>query len=321
MDRPRVVCVVGPTGVGKSEVAIEICKRYSGEVISADSMQIYRGMVIGTAKLKMSEQEGVAHHLLDVIDPTDTFTVAMWKERAEGIIGQLQKQDLVPVVCGGTGLYVRSLTDDLTFSVKPQNSVVRDQWQSFYEHNGSMALHEELKKVDPKSAARIHPNDVKRVIRALEVAEVGDERLSQSYDWTPKQGRYQTLLLGLWMDRAALYERVNRRVDKMVQQGLFEEVEDLLRHGLTRHHAAMQAIGYKEVVAFMEGETTKDEAIAAVKQNTRRYVKRQLSWFRRDPRISWFERTVEGEFVPGEKMRFWQLIEEFLEGKRGLSHE
>ncbi|WAH35322.1 tRNA (adenosine(37)-N6)-dimethylallyltransferase MiaA [Alicyclobacillus dauci] len=321
MTKQRVLCVVGPTAVGKSDLAVDICLKYHGEVISADSMQIYRGMDIGTAKLTTAEQRGITHHLLDIVDPTSSYTVATWKDEADKTIKSLGKRHLLPVVCGGTGLYIRAITDDLQFPERPDTLQIRARWYTFLETHGPHALHEQLERVDPLSAKRLHENDVKRVIRALEVAETADKPLSEGYDWSPKTGRYDVLLIGLFMEREALYERVNRRVDRMVDLGLFAEVRKLLEAGVTPEHTALQAIGYKEVVQCLQGECSAEEAIESIKRNTRRFVKRQLSWFRRDPRIEWFERNVDGTFPPGEEDRLWRMIADYLEGKRTMPHE
>ncbi|EPZ53051.1 tRNA (adenosine(37)-N6)-dimethylallyltransferase MiaA [Alicyclobacillus acidoterrestris] len=321
MTKQSVICVVGPTAVGKSDVAVDIALRYGGEVISADSMQVYRGMDIGTAKLSRAEQRGVPHHLLDVVDPTESYTVAAWKRAADEVIEALCNRGKLPVVCGGTGLYIRAITDDLTFAEKPETSEVRQRWQNYVEQHGVEALHRALREVDEASANRLHPNDVKRVIRALEVAETSGRPLSQGYDFTEKSGRYNVLLIGLWMERQALYERVELRIDKMIEAGLEDEVKRLLQAGATAEDTSLQAIGYKEFVQYFRGECSLEETIAAIKQNTRRFVKRQLSWFRRDARIQWFERTVDGQFAAGEAARMWRTIHDFVEGKNQVGHE
>ncbi|GMA61461.1 tRNA (adenosine(37)-N6)-dimethylallyltransferase MiaA [Alicyclobacillus fastidiosus] len=321
MSKQRVICVVGPTAVGKSDVAIDIALEYGGEVISADSMQVYRGMDIGTAKLSPAEQRGVAHHMLDVVEPMDLFTVATWKEAADDLIHEIAQRNRLPIVCGGTGLYIRSVTDDLTFGERPQASDIRTRWQAYVDAQGVEALHQALQEVDPASAARLHPNDVKRVIRALEVAETAPAPLSHDYDFTEKTGRYDVLLVGLWMERQALYRRVELRVDKMVEQGLEAEVKRLLAAGASAELPALQAIGYKEMVQYLRGDCTFDDAIDAIKRNTRRFVKRQLSWFRRDARIHWFERTADGAFADGEADRMWGTIRDFVEGKYHIRHE
>lgn len=315
MNKLPIICVIGPTGVGKSELALDIARRFQGEVVSADSMQIYLGMDIGTAKLSLAEMQGIRHHLIDIVSPTEPFTVASWKTAAEAVIDQMHHRGSLPVVCGGTGLYVRAISDDLDFPAQRDTSAIRAKWYAYAEQAGAEALYRHLQGVDAARAAQLHPNDVKRVVRALEVAETEPSPMSQGYDWSPKEGRYRTLLIGLTMNRQDLYDRVNCRVEKMWARGLREEVERLLAQGLTIENTAMQAIGYKEVVAMLLQGQSEETTIAAIQRNTRRYVKRQWSWFRRDPRVHWFERQTTGEFVAGEQVRLWRMIENFLEGK------
>ncbi|MCL6518093.1 tRNA (adenosine(37)-N6)-dimethylallyltransferase MiaA [Alicyclobacillus sp.] len=285
-----VLCIVGPTATGKSELGVLVAKAVGGEVISADSMQVYRGMDIGTAKLTPGEMAGVPHHLLDLVDPDERFTVADWKERADRVIARLHHEGRLPIVVGGTGLYIRALTEDLDFAGAEGSEPVRERLRAFAAEHGNEALHRLLAARDPESARRLHPNDVKRVIRAIEVAELGRSPMSQGYQWTIRGGRYRVVLFGITMDRARLYQRVNTRVDEMMARGLLDEVRRLLERGYDRSLPSMQAIGYKELAAHLAGEMSLEEAVARIKQNTRRFVKRQLSWFRRDPRIVWLDR-------------------------------
>jgi tRNA dimethylallyltransferase len=297
-ERP-VLCIVGPTATGKSELGVWLAKQLGSEVISADSMQVYRGMDVGTAKLSSEEMQGVPHHLIDIVDPLDRFTVAEWKARAETVIDRLHARGVLPLVVGGTGLYIRSITDDLDFAGAEGSAAIRDKWRRFAEAHGAAALHAELAARDPETARRLHPNDVRRVIRALEVIELGQSPWSDRYAWRLRGGRYQTLQIGLTMPRKALYARVDQRVDLMLERGLVEEVRRLLEQGVERSCTSMQAIGYKEIAAYLNGELGYEEAIARVKQATRRFVKRQLSWFRRDPRIVWIEKDASGCWPDG----------------------
>jgi tRNA dimethylallyltransferase len=291
MGRP-VLCIVGPTATGKSELGVLVAKAVGGEVLSADSMQVYRGMDIGTAKLTPEEMQGVPHHLIDLVDPDQRFTVADWKERADAIIARLHEGGKLPVVVGGTGLYIRAITEDLDFARQEGSDEIRARWREFAAERGNEALYETLRRLDPETAARLHPNDVRRVIRALEVWELNRERLSERYDWRIQGGRYHTVLFGLSMARELLYHRVNQRVDQMMASGLLDEVRRLFARGYRRDLPSMQAIGYKELAAHLAGELSLEDAVAQVKQNTRRFVKRQLSWFRRDPRITWIDRAA-----------------------------
>ncbi|ACV58514.1 tRNA (adenosine(37)-N6)-dimethylallyltransferase MiaA [Alicyclobacillus acidocaldarius] len=312
-DRKPIVCVVGPTGVGKSELSVEIALRYGGEVVSADSMQIYRGMDIGTAKLRPDEMRGVPHHLLDIADPARKFTVAEWKRQADMVIDEIVARGRLPVVCGGTGLYVRALLDDLDFSQTPENVHLRAALDRRADEEGVQALYEELRARDPERARMIHPHDRKRIVRALEVAMVRGTGMSEDYDWTPRQGRYEALVLGITMPREALYQRIDRRVEHMWRLGLVDEVKRLLAAGVPMGGTAMQAIGYKEVVSYLSGAVSEEEAIRIIQQNTRRFAKRQWSWFRRDPRVHWFAKGSDGLFSTDEIARLWACIDHFLQ--------
>ncbi|SDW32695.1 tRNA dimethylallyltransferase [Alicyclobacillus hesperidum] len=312
MKRISIVCIVGPTAIGKSDLAVAVAKRYGGEVVSADSMQVYRGMDIGTAKLTKAEMEDVVHHLIDIVDPADKYTVARWKHAADEVILDVAGRGHLPVVCGGTGLYIRALTDDLDFVDAPETDEIRAHWQQYLAEHGPRALYEVLQQRDPARAEQLHPNDVKRVIRALEVADAAGAPMSANYDWSVRGGRYRTLLIGLTMERDALYRRVDQRVLHMWQAGLPNEVRRLLASGLSPSATSLQAIGYKEVVAMLAGEVGELETIATIQRNTRRFVKRQLSWFRRDPRVVWFEKTESGDFASGEETRLWSTIDDFL---------
>ncbi|MDI9259161.1 tRNA (adenosine(37)-N6)-dimethylallyltransferase MiaA [Alicyclobacillus sendaiensis] len=312
-DKKPIVCVVGPTGVGKSELSVEIARRYGGEVISADSMQIYRGMDIGTAKLRPEEMHGVPHHLLDIAHPAEKFTVAAWKRQADAVIDEMVTRGRLPVVCGGTGLYVRALLDDLDFSQTPEHAQLRAALDRRAEEEGVQALYEELRARDPERAKRIHPHDRKRIVRALEVAMVRGTGMSEDYDWTPRQGRYEALVLGITMPREALYRRIDERVEQMWRRGLVDEVRRLVEAGVPLDGTAMQAIGYKEVVAYLSGAVSEEEAIRIIQQNTRRFAKRQWSWFRRDPRVRWFSKGDDGLLSTNEMARLWACIDHFLQ--------
>ncbi|MBX5437866.1 MAG: tRNA (adenosine(37)-N6)-dimethylallyltransferase MiaA [Alicyclobacillaceae bacterium] len=320
-DRLPVLCIVGPTATGKSELGVKVAKAVGGEVISADSMQVYRGMDIGTAKLTPSEMDGVKHHLIDVVDPDQPFSVAAWAERARDVVDGLHRQGRLPVVVGGTGLYIRALTDDLDFANQPGSTWVRERWLAFAEAHGPLALHQELERRDPDSARRLHPHDIRRIVRALEVYELSRKRLSSSYEWEPRTGRYDCALFGLHMERQALYRRVEARIDRMVERGLCEEVRALLAKGYGRSLTSMQAIGYKEMAAYLEGEISFEEAVARIKQATRRFVKRQLSWFRRDPRIQWLQVNADGRLPDVAFQRILQAAREAAAGIPSLRRE
>lgn len=287
LDRP-ILCVVGPTATGKSDLAVRLAEALATEVISADSMQVYRGMDIGTAKVTPAEMCGVPHHLLNVVNPDEPFTAADWAARARALIDGMHARAKIPIVVGGTGLYIKALTEDLDFAEQPASHALRAQWQTYLDTYGPVALHQALADRDPASAARLHPNDVRRVTRALEVCETGVAAMSEGYNWSFRGGRYQTLQIGLYVPRDVLYRRVDERVRRMVEQGLAAEVEGLLRRGYDAGLTAMQAIGYKEMAKAVAGTISDEQAIALIQQATRRFVKRQLSWFMRDPRVQWF---------------------------------
>ncbi|MDQ0189313.1 tRNA (adenosine(37)-N6)-dimethylallyltransferase MiaA [Alicyclobacillus cycloheptanicus] len=289
--RPPVLCIVGPTGVGKSDFGILLAKAVGGEIVSADSMQVYRGMDIGTAKLTPAQMQGVPHHLLSIVDPDEPFTAADWTARADRVIADIHRRGKLPIVVGGTGLYIRAIVEDLDFGRQSGSPEIRQRWQAFADAHGKEALHAQLQKIDPDTALRLHPNDVRRVVRALEVAETRGQPLSATYDWRVRGGRYHTVQLGLTVQREVLYERINRRVDHMIALGLVDEVAGLLHAGYPRTLTAMQAIGYKEIAAYVCGEVDLAQAVEDTKRATRRFAKRQLSWFRRDPRIRWMDRS------------------------------
>lgn len=282
-----VLCLVGPTATGKSDLGIEVAKAVGGEVLSADSMQVYKGMDIGTAKLSLAERDGVPHHLIDLVEPNEPFTVANWTKAADQVIAAVHQSGRLPIVVGGTGLYVRAIVEDLDFAEHAGTSEVRAKWQAFLDAHGANRLHDELKSRDAVQANRIHPNDVRRVIRALEVFESGGRAMSVQYDWRLKGGRYDTVQFGLMVDRPSLYQKINERVRAMVQAGLLEEVSGLLARGFDERLTAMQAIGYKEMLRAVRGEVTVDDAGVEIARATRRFAKRQLSWFGRDTRIQW----------------------------------
>ncbi|KEO80944.1 tRNA (adenosine(37)-N6)-dimethylallyltransferase MiaA [Tumebacillus flagellatus] len=308
-DKPFVLILVGPTAVGKTAFSIAAAKHYDGEILSADSMQIYRGMDIGTAKVTPEETEGIPHYGLDLINPDEPFTVADYQAYADRVIRDIHARGKLPIVVGGTMLYVKSLTDHLDFTEASADPVFRARLQAEADERGGAFLHNRLQEIDPATAERLHPNDVKRIIRALEVFETTGKPMSQAYTEEPPESKYNTLVVGLNLeDREKLYERINLRVDLMMQQGLIEEVRHLLAEGYSRDLQSMKGIGYKEIIDHLEGRLTLEEAVEAVKQGSRRYAKRQLSWWRRETSIQWFDAlgtTFEQRF---------QIIDQLREG-------
>ena len=282
-----LLCVVGPTASGKTGLAVELALRYGGEVVSADSMQIYRRMNIGTAKPTQEETRGIAHHCIDLIEPDDDFSVALYVKHARAAIADITARGKRPILAGGTGLYVSSLCDNITFSPMPGSEAIRAELTAFAQKNGNEALWEELRRVDPPLAAALHPNNLGRVMRALEVWRLTGVTMTEHQ----RHSRlapcpYHVCMLGItYEDRAALYARINRRVDLMLEQGLLDEIKALSQAGYSK--TAAQAIGYKEFFGYLSGQCTLNEAAERVKQESRRYAKRQLTWFRRDERVRW----------------------------------
>lgn len=287
----RVVAVVGPTAVGKTALSERLALAMNGEIISADSMQIYRGMDIGTAKPPM-EHRAVPYHCIDLVDPGHAFSAAMFQQVARTAIEQVLLRGHVPIVTGGTGLYVRAALDRMEFPPGEQGgSTSRSRYEELARDRGSEHMYGLLVGGDPASAALIHPNNVRRVIRALEMLDEGSSYAKQHAGFSVRESVYDVSLVGLTMNRELLYARIDQRVDLMMAQGLLDEVRTLLGEGLRVILTAAQAIGYKELVPVIEGRTGLEEAVASIKQASRRYAKRQLTWFRADPRIVWIDVT------------------------------
>ena len=287
-----VICVVGPTASGKTNLAQNIALELNGEVVSADSMQVYRGMDIGTGKLPQNEML-VAHHCLDLVTPGEPYSAALFQHDARTSFDDILNRGKRAVLCGGTGFYVRAAIDDYDFPKGEQvGNSVRDHYARMADEKGIDALWEVLEKRDPESAHIIPRNDVKRVIRAFELLEDGTSYARQKQKLARIPQKYPAVFIGLAMDTDLLNERINRRVDQMVDDGLVAEVQGLLDQGLREGITAPQAIGYKEIVAYLDGACTLEEALDAVKLATRRYAKRQRTWFRKDKRIHWLDATL-----------------------------
>jgi tRNA dimethylallyltransferase len=305
----NIVIIAGPTASGKSLLGIEVSKRLNGEIISADSMQIYKHMDIGTAKIKREEMQGIPHHLIDILYPHEEFSVAMFRNMAGGLIDEITLRDRLPVIVGGTGLYINALTYELDFTEAAEDKEYREYLQSLADEKGNEYVHNILREANSEAAERIHPNNLKKVIRALEVYKLTGKAID---DYQSKQvsREYNIAYIGLNMDRKTLYDRINDRVDKMFDMGLVEEVKKLKEFGYNKNMTSMQAIGYKEVFDYIDGIHSLEETKDIIKQSSRRYAKRQLTWFRRDERIHWV--NVD-EFDSLE-----QIIENiisFIEGK------
>ena len=294
MPKPHLLVVGGPTASGKSAAAVEICLKTGGEVISADSMQVYRGMRIGTAQPAPEEMRGIAHRLIGFLPPEQPFTANAYREAALPCVRSLLARGITPVVCGGTGLYIDALTRPMSLA-SPSDELLRARLHAEAEDPGGRhALHERLRAVDPQSAGRLHENDLRRVIRALEIYELtGRTMTEQMEEDSRREGDFDVSLYALSWPRELLYGRINRRVDRMMDEGLAGEVQALLDAGVPRDATAMQALGYKEIAQALCGECTMQEAVEAVKLGSRRYAKRQETWFHRDKRCVWL--SAEGK--------------------------
>ncbi|MST99950.1 tRNA (adenosine(37)-N6)-dimethylallyltransferase MiaA [Tissierella pigra] len=288
--KDNLFILIGPTAIGKTSISIELAKKMNGEIISADSMQIYKYMNIGSAKVSKEEMQGIQHHLIDVIYPDQEFTVSDYKKNAEVLIKDINKNHKLPMVVGGTGLYINSLVYKLNFAEVPPNNETRTKLELLGERYGNKYLHEMLKNIDIESAERISINDRKRIIRAIEIFEITGKTMTEfNKNFREPIEKYNLVMIGLNMNREKLYNRINRRVDIMVEEGLIEEVKKLLEMGYKKELVSMQGIGYKEIVMYLEGEISLDESMEKIKQGSRNYAKRQLTWFRRDNRIKWID--------------------------------
>ena len=288
--KDNLFILIGPTAIGKTSISIELAKKMNGEIISADSMQIYKYMNIGSAKVSKEEMQGIQHHLIDVIYPDQEFTVSDYKKNAEVLIKDINKNHKLPMIVGGTGLYINSLVYKLNFAEVPPNNETRTKLELLGERYGNKYLHEMLKNIDIESAERISINDRKRIIRAIEIFEITGKTMTEfNKNFREPIEEYNLVMIGLNMNREKLYNRINRRVDIMVEEGLIEEVKKLLEMGYNKELVSMQGIGYKEIVVYLEGEISLDESMEKIKQGSRNYAKRQLTWFRRDNRIKWID--------------------------------
>jgi tRNA dimethylallyltransferase len=280
----RLIAVVGPTAVGKTKVSIDLASYLHTRIISGDSMLIYRGLDIGTAKPTQAEQAGIPHDLIDIRDPGEKFSVADFKQLARECITRVNKSGRIPVIAGGTGLYIKALLEDYGLNSPPGDELIRRQLQQIADEQGNERLHQLLAESDPVKAAALHPNDVRRIIRALEIRMLATKPVIEDGAAGLK---YDSLIIGLSMPRDKLYERINRRVDAMIALGLADEVERLVDQGVPLACQAMQAIGYKQMIGYVRGEYSLADATRAIKQATRNFAKRQMTWYRKMPYVRW----------------------------------
>ncbi|MBD5508430.1 MAG: tRNA (adenosine(37)-N6)-dimethylallyltransferase MiaA [Lachnospiraceae bacterium] len=290
-NRPLVI-LTGPTAVGKSALSIALAKAIGGEIISADSMQVYRHMDIGSAKIRTEEMEGVPHHLIDVLEPTEAFNVVVFQELAEQAMAEIYGRGHIPILVGGTGFYIQALLYDIDFTENDEDTALRHSLEELARREGSEALYERLRAVDPASCESIHAHNVKRVIRAIEFYEKTGKRISDhNKEQRENVSPYRFAYFVLNDDRERIYQNIDRRVDQMLAQGLVEEVQSLRERGCHKGMVSMQGLGYKEILSYLEGKISLEEAVYLIKRDTRHFAKRQLTWFRREKEVIWVQKN------------------------------
>ncbi|MGN0465167.1 MAG: tRNA (adenosine(37)-N6)-dimethylallyltransferase MiaA [Lachnospiraceae bacterium] len=312
MGKKSLVVLTGPTAVGKTELSIGLAKQINGEIISADSMQVYKYMNIGTAKIKKEEMDGIKHYLVDELDPTDEFNIVRFQQMAKEAMEEIWAKGKIPIIVGGTGFYIQSIVYDINFSKEKEENGYRRELEKIAREKGGSFLHEELKKVDPISAEKIHPNNIKKVIRALEYYKENNAPISaHNEEQMKKESPYHFAYFVLNRDRKILYERIDKRVDLMIEEGLLEEVRELKKRGYTKNLVSMQGLGYKEILDYLDGECSLENAIYRLKRDTRHFAKRQLTWFRREKETIF----VEKDKFLSEKEILSYMIEKLREKK------
>lgn len=313
MNKPKLVIIAGPTAVGKTEISIQLAHAINGEIISADSMQVYKRMDIGSAKIMPDEMQGIRHHLIDVLEPTEEFNIVRFQKMAKMAVDEIISKGKIPILVGGTGFYIQSLLYDIDFREEENiDATIRSSLQLFAETNGKEALHERLKEIDPEAAEAIPPGNVKRVIRAIEFYETHHEKISShNKEQKEKESPYNFAFFVLTDERPLLYERIDKRVNLMLEKGLIDEVKALKSEGLTRSHISMQGLGYKEILAWLEGEISLDEAVYILKRDTRHFAKRQITWFKRERDVKWLDKS---EFEHNDDAVLEEMIK-FLRNK------
>jgi len=284
-----LVVIIGPTAVGKSKVGVLAAKMLDGEIVSADSMLIYRGLDIGTAKPKRTEMCGIPHHMIDLIEPDQEYSVALYQAQARNVIADIHRRKKLPILVGGSGLYIDSVIKNYSFSGTGRNKPLRELLSAEVFKTGTAGLYKKLSEIDPDAAAKIRPGDARRIIRALEVYSLTGMPISRHHNRDEERNQYALLIFGLCMDRKKLYRTIEQRVEAMLRDGLVDEVRRLLQKGYNTDLNSMRGLGYKEIASYLKGETTFDEAVEILKKNTRRFAKRQMTWFRRYSKIKWFD--------------------------------
>ncbi len=295
MQQPPLLVLTGPTAVGKTKLSISLAKAVNGEIISADSMQVYRYMNIGSAKITKEEMDGVPHHLIDVLLPEEEFHIVRFQEMAKAAMEEIYQRGHIPILTGGTGFYIQAVTRDIDFTATHGDESYRNELEALAASEGPQCLHDMLLAVDPASAAEIHANNVKRVIRALEFYHENGQPISRhNQEQRQKESPYRLAYFVLNDERSRLYSRIDQRVDQMMEQGLLEEVRTLQQMGYTREMVSMQGLGYKEILAYLEGEYSLEEAVRILKRDTRHFAKRQITWFKREPDAIWLNKADYG---------------------------
>ena len=307
MQKPKLIIIAGPTAVGKTDNSIRLAKAVNGEIISADSMQVYKRMDIGSAKIMPEEMQGIKHYLIDVLEPKEEFNIVRFQTMAKEAMAEIYAKGKIPILVGGTGFYIQSLLYDIEFKEEEEaNIALRDELQRFADANGKETLHERLKAVDPESAEAIPAGNVKRVIRALEFYETHHEKISaHNAEQAEKESPYNYAFFVLTDDRKLLYERIEKRIDIMLEKGLIDEVKALQAEGLNRNFISMQGLGYKEILAYLEGEISLEEAVYILKRDTRHFAKRQITWFKREKNVKWLDKS---EFGHNDDAVFEEMI-------------
>lgn len=311
LDKPRVILLGGPTACGKTALSVQLARQLGAEIISADSMQVYKGLTVGTAQVTAEEMGGVVHHLVNFLDPEVPYSAADFVEQADACIRDIHARGKLALVVGGTGLYLSSLLDGRRYSLTPEDDGLRQSLCARLEAEGEQALYEELRQRDPQAAEAVHPHNHKRLIRALELSISTGQTLAQRNAASlPQEKPYNSLLFCLSdPDRARLYERIDRRVDRMVEQGLVEEVRWLKEHGYDRSLVSMQGLGYKELFPYLDGTCSLEEAVEIIKRDTRHFAKRQITWFKREPDVIWLNQQEFGydkEKILKRMLELWE---------------
>ena len=295
MEKKKLVILTGPTAVGKTKLSIELARKIGGEIISADSMQVYKYMDIGSAKIRPEEMEEIPHFMVDELEPFEEFNVVVFQQKTKQYMEEIYQRGHIPILVGGTGFYIQAVLYDINFSEDDDNHQIREKLESLAKEKGAEYLHEKLRKIDPASADAIHANNVKRVIRALEYYRLTGQKISEhNEEQRRKESPYDFSYFVLNDHRELLYERIDKRVDEMIKDGLVEEVRKLKNMGYDRSYVSMQGLGYKEILSFLEGEISLEEAIYILKRDTRHFAKRQITWFKREKEVIWVNKPELG---------------------------